>query len=148
MTKLISTIISWFELIPHSLHALLARLAIALVFWNSGRTKVPDWNFLSVNENTLLLFTDEYKVPFIPPYPAAFMAQTAEHIFPILLVIGLGSRFSALALLGMTTVIELFVYPDAYVVHGTWAVILIFIIKYGPGAISLDHLLNKIKMPN
>ena len=143
MTKLISTIISWFELIPHSLHALLARFAIALVFWNSGRTKVPDWNFFSVNENTLQLFTDEYKVPFIPPYPAALMAQTAEHTFPILLVIGLASRFSALALLGMTTVIELFVYPDAYVIHGTWAAILIFIIKYGPGAISLDHLFKK-----
>jgi putative oxidoreductase len=126
MKKLISTIIRLFEMIPHCFHALLARVAIALVFWNSGRTKVPDWNFLSVNETTLQLFTEDYKVPF-----------------PILLIIGLASRFSALALLGMTLVIEIFVYPEAYVVHGTWAAILIFIMKYGPGMVSLDYLIGK-----
>lgn len=143
MNKLISSVIGLFELIPHWFHALLARVAIALVFWNSGRTKVPDWNFLSVNETTLQLFTEDYKVPFLSPNAAAYMAQTAEHVFPILLIIGLASRFSALALLGMTLVIEIFVYPDAYVVHGTWAAILIFIMKYGPGMVSLDYLLSK-----
>ena len=143
MNKLMNSVIGLFELIPHWFHALLARVAIALVFWNSGRTKVPDWNFLSVNETTLQLFTDDYKVPFLSPTVAAYMAQTAEHVFPILLIIGLASRFSALALLGMTLVIEIFVYPDAYVVHGTWATILIFIMKYGPGVISLDYLIGK-----
>ena len=143
MKKLITSIIGLFELIPHWFHALLARVAIALVFWNSGRTKVPDWNFFAVNETTLQLFTEDYKVPFLSPTVAAYLAQTAEHVFPILLVIGLASRFSALALLGMTLVIEIFVYPDAYVVHGTWAAILIFIVKYGPGMVSFDHLLKR-----
>ena len=143
MRKLINSIIGLFELIPHWFHALLARLAIAMVFWNSGRTKVPDWNFFAVNENTLTLFSEEYKVPLLSPTVAAYLAQTAEHVFPVLLIIGLASRFSALALLGMTLVIEIFVYPDAYVVHGTWAAILIFIMKYGPGAVSIDHLIGK-----
>lgn len=143
MRNLITSIISLFDLIPHWFHALLARFAIALVFLNSGRTKVPDWNFLAVNETTLQLFTEDYKVPFLSPTVAAYMAQTAEHMFPVLLIIGLASRFSALALLGMTLVIEIFVYPDAYVVHGTWAAILIFIMKYGPGIVSLDYLLKR-----
>ncbi len=143
IAKLITKIIGLFNLIPQWFHALLARVAIALVFWNSGRTKVPDWNFFAVNETTLQLFMEDYKVPLLNPKLAAFMAQSAEHIFPILLVIGLASRFSALALLGMTLVIEIFVYPDAYVVHGTWAAILIFIMKYGPGAISVDHFIRK-----
>jgi putative oxidoreductase len=143
MRKLISWVIGFFEMIPHWFHGLLARVAIALVFWNSGRTKVPDWNFFAVNETTLQLFTEDYKVPFLSATIAAYMAQTAEHVFPILLIIGLASRFSALALLGMTLVIEIFVYPEAYVVHGTWAAILIFIMKYGPGMVSLDYLIRK-----
>lgn len=143
MKKLITSVIGLFELIPHWFHALLARVAIALVFWNSGRTKVPDWNFFAVNETTLQLFTEDYKVPLLSPQIAAYMSQTAEHVFPVLLIIGLASRFSALALLCMTAVIEIFVYPGAYVVHGTWAAILIFIMKYGPGAVSLDRLIRK-----
>ena len=143
MNKLINIVIGLFELIPHWFHALLARVAIALVFWNSGRTKVPDWNFFAVNETTLQLFMEDYKVPLLSPPIAAYMSQTAEHVFPILLIIGFASRFSALALLCMTAVIEIFVYPDAYVLHGTWAAILIFIMKYGPGVISLDYLIGK-----
>jgi putative oxidoreductase len=139
MTKLIRTCIAYMEMLPYSALALLGRLAIGLVFWNSARTKVEGWDIFHVNEGTLQLFTEEYKLPIIPPETAALMAQLAEHTFSILIIIGLATRFSALALLGMTLVIEIFVYPDAYVLHGTWAAILIMLIKFGPGKIALDH---------
>jgi putative oxidoreductase len=67
----------------------------------------------------------------------------AEHVFPFLLLIGLATRFSALALLGMTLVIQLFVYPDAYATHGTWAALLLYLMARGPGALSIDHWLAR-----
>jgi putative oxidoreductase len=143
MTAFIRACISYFERLPYFALALLGRFAIGLVFWNSARTKVEGWDIFHVNEGTLQLFTEEYKLPIIPPEIAALMAQLAEHTFSVLLIVGLATRFSALALLGMTLVIEIFVYPDAYVVHGTWATILIMLIKYGPGKISLDHFIAK-----
>jgi putative oxidoreductase len=139
MRTALKRILSVMESFPHSFLALLGRLAIGLVFWNSARTKVEGWDIFHVNEGTLQLFTEEYKLPIIPPETAALMAQLAEHTFSILIIIGLATRFSALALLGMTLVIEIFVYPDAYVLHGTWAAILIMLIKFGPGKIALDH---------
>jgi putative oxidoreductase len=143
MTRLVRWIVSLFERIPHSLIALLARLAIGLVFWKSGRTKVDGWNVFSVNENTKFLFAEEYKVPFLPPETAAMLAQLAEHALPVLLFVGLATRFSALGLLAMTAVIQIFVYPLAYPLHGTWAAILLYLMKFGPGTFSLDHLLAK-----
>lgn len=143
MRTLIRKLIGAMEMLPHSVIALLGRFAIGLVFWNSARTKVIGWDVFHVNENTLTLFTEEYKLPIIPPELAALMAQLAEHAFSILLIVGLATRFSALALFGMTLVIEIFVYPDAYVVHGTWATILLMLVKYGPGKISLDHIISK-----
>ena len=128
---------------PHSLIGLIGRLAIGLVFWNSGRTKVQDWNIFHVNDSTLFLFKEEYKLPVVPPELAALGAQVAEHAFPILLILGLATRFSALALLVMTLVIQIFVYPNAYVVHGTWAAILLMLIKYGPGQISADNFISR-----
>jgi putative oxidoreductase len=145
MTRLVQWIVGLFARIPHSLIALLARFAIGLVFWNSGRTKVEGWNVFSVNDNTKFLFAEEYKLPFLPPETAALLAQLAEHTLPILLFIGLATRFSALGLLAMTAVIEIFIYPTAYVLHGTWAAILLYLMKYGPGIFSLDHLLAKRK---
>jgi len=71
------------------------------------------------------------------------MAATAEHLFPLLLLLGLGTRFSALALLGMTLVIEVFVYPDAYPTHGTWAAVLLYLIARGPGVLSIDNWLAR-----
>lgn len=140
------------ERIPHSLIAFLARFSIAATFWNSGQTKVaglavnlvtgefvPGWPRLS--DSALALFQDEYKLPFISPALAAPMAATAEHLFPILILIGLATRFSALALLGMTLVIQIFVYPGAYATHGTWAAVLLYLIARGPGALSVDHWL-------
>jgi len=143
MKKLVTTAIAAMERIPYSLIALVGRFAMALVFWNSGRTKVEGWNIFAVNDKTLFLFTEEYKVPILPPGTAALLAQMAEHVFPILLVLGLATRFSALGLLGMTLVIQIFVYPGAYVVHGTWAAILLMLMRFGPGAIALDRMVAR-----
>ena len=127
------------ERIPYSLVALLARFAVAGVFWRSGQTKVE--GFFMVKENTFFLFREEYKVPLLPPDTAAYLSTIAEHVFPVLLVIGLASRLSALGLFCMTAVIQLFVYPDGWPDHILWAACLLLIIARGPGAISLDHLI-------
>lgn len=121
--------------LPNDLIALVARLSIAAVFWQSGQTKVEGWR---LSDSALYLFENEYKLPLVDPWLAAHLAAFAEHFFPILLVIGLASRLSALALLAMTLVIEIFVYPAAWPTHGTWAACLLFIAARGPGRISLD----------
>ena len=138
-----NAIIRLFERIPYSLTALVGRIGIGLTFWNSGRTKVDGWNLLKVNDKTLFLFTEEYKLPYVPPELAALAAQVAEHVFPALIILGLATRFSALGLLGMTLVIGVLVYPGAYVVHATWAAILLMLMTYGPGRIALDHLIGR-----
>ncbi|MGD9832481.1 MAG: DoxX family protein [Piscinibacter sp.] len=152
IARLIGRAVGQFERIPHTLIAFVARFSIAAVFWNSGQTKVQgfvlnlvsgefEFGWPSLSDSALALFQDEYKLPFIPPELAAPMAATAEHVFPFLLLIGLGTRFSALALLGMTLVIQLFVYPGAYATHGTWAAVLLYLIARGPGLWSVDHWL-------
>jgi putative oxidoreductase len=125
------------ERIPYSAVALLSRLAVASVFWRSGQTKV---NGFRLREETFVLFREEYKVPLLPPDLAAYMATIAEHVFPVLLVIGFASRLSALGLFGMTLVIQVFVYPSGWPEHILWFALLLSIVARGPGAISLDHL--------
>jgi putative oxidoreductase len=127
------------EAIPYSLVALLARVAIATVFWRSGQTKVG--GFLDIKDTTFFLFKEEYKVPLLPPDLAAYLTTYAEHIFPVLLVVGLATRLSALALFVMTAVIQIFVYPDGWPEHILWFALLLVIIARGPGALSLDHLI-------
>ena len=107
------------RLLPEALLLLVARVAIAAVFFLSGRTKVT--GFLELKPSTYTLFRSEYALPLIPPDWAAHLATYAEHLFPLLLVLGLMTRLSAAALLGMTLVIEVFVYPDAWPTHQTWA---------------------------
>lgn len=128
------------ELVGHSFLALVCRISIAAIFFLSGRTKVD--GFLTVNASAISLFRDEYKLPVIPPELAAHMAAYAEHFFPLLLVLGLLTRFSALALLGMTAVIQLFVYPDAWPTHLSWAGLLLYVAARGPGAVSLDRAIG------
>ncbi|MDY7577805.1 DoxX family protein [Herbaspirillum sp. RTI4] len=123
--------------IPHSLLALTARLSIAGVFFLSGRTKVS--GYLTITDSTYDLFKNEYKIPLLPSDLAAHLAAYAEHAFPLLLVLGLFTRFSALALLGMTAVIEIFVYPDAWSTHLSWAGLLLYLVGRGAGVFSLDH---------
>jgi putative oxidoreductase len=126
------------ERIPYSLVALVARFAAASVFWRSGQTKVEGF---MIKENTFYLFREEYMVPLLPPDVAAYLSTFAEHLFPVLLIIGLASRLSALALLFMTAVIQIFVYPDGWPEHILWVSSLFPIFARGPGAISLDHLI-------
>ncbi len=126
--------------IGHSLLALAARFAIAGIFFLSGRTKVEGW--LTVSENAIALFADEYKVPVLAPALAAHLATYAEHLFPVLLVLGLFTRLSALALLGMTAVIQIFVYPDAWPTHLSWAALLLYLAGRGAGRVSLDRVLG------
>lgn len=125
------------RLIGHDLIALACRFGIAGVFFLSGRTKVD--GVLSVNENAVALFADEYKLPLLPPAFAAHMATYAEHLFPVLLVLGLFTRYSALALLGMTAVIQILVYPGAWPTHLTWAAALLYLAGRGGGAWSVDR---------
>ena len=125
--------------IAHPVLALVDRVAIAAIFFLSGRTKVD--GFLSVTDGAYALFREEYKVPLIRPEVAAHMAAYAEHLFPVLLVLGLFTRLSALALLGMTAVIQIFVYPDAWPTHLSWAGLLLYLAGRGAGPLSLDRLL-------
>lgn len=130
------------DLINDTLLALAARLALAAIFFLSGRTKVN--GLLTVNDSTYTLFRDEYKVPLIPPELAAHLATYAEHFLPILLVLGLFTRFSALALLGMTAVIQIFVYPSAWPTHLSWTALMLYLMGRGGGLLSMDYVL-KIK---
>lgn len=147
-------VINLFEQIPGSLIALVGRFSIAAVFWKSGQTKVEglaidiidgtyDFGWPRLSDSAIVLFKEEYRVPLISPDIAAHMAAFSEHLFPVLLLLGLGTRFAALSLLGMTSVIQFFVYPDAYPTHATWATILLYLIASGPGRISVDHWISR-----
>ncbi|WP_151671382.1 DoxX family protein [Nitrincola schmidtii] len=142
------------ELIPHALIALLGRFSIAAVFWLSGQTKIEGFAINIINgeyifgwptlaRSTIFLFQYEYQLPLIPADIAAVLATIAEHVFPILILLGLGTRVSALALLIMTAVIQFLVYPSAYALHGVWAVVLLYLMKNGAGVFSLDYLIHK-----
>ncbi len=150
LTRLIQFIIAMFARIPDSLIAFVGRFSIAAVFWKSGQTKIEglaidliDGRFNlgipKLADSTLMLFQYEYQIPLLPTLLAAVMATVAEHVFPILILVGLATRFSALALLIMTLVIQVFVYPSAYPTHGVWAAVLLYLIAKGPGALSIDH---------
>jgi putative oxidoreductase len=125
-------------LVTHDALALVNRVAIAAIFFLSGRTKVDGW--LTVNESAYTLFRDEFKLPLIPPEWAANLAAWAEHLFPVLLVLGLFTRLSALSLLGMTLVIQVLVYPDAWSTHLSWAGLLLYLVGRGGGRLALDQL--------
>lgn len=133
--------IALLDRIPASFFALMMRVAIFLVFFQSARTKVE--GFMTIKESTFYLFQNDYALPFVPYKVGAYMATFNEHVFSILILLGLATRFSSLVLFGMTMVIEIFVYPDAYVVHLTWASMLVYLIARGPGVVSLDHLVKR-----
>jgi putative oxidoreductase len=123
---------------------LIVRISLAGIFWRSGRTKVDEGSWLSVSDTAIFLFEEEYKGVPLPPEFAAYLATYAEHLFPVLLVVGLFTRLSALALLGMTLVIQIFVYPEAWwSVHMIWVALALVLIVRGGGSLSLDRLLAK-----
>lgn len=152
--RIITRLNLWLSRIPYSPIALLGRFAIAAVFWKSGQTKVDglaidivsgefSLGWPSLKPLAVFLFRDEYRLPLLSPELAATLAALAEHAFPVLLLLGLATRLSALALLMMTLVIQLLVYPGAYPVHGVWATVLLLLMSRGAGMFSLDHWLAR-----
>jgi putative oxidoreductase len=131
----LQAIVQKLNAIPYSVIALIARAATFSVFFRSGTQKLSDWN------STLLLFQNEYHVPVLPPNIAAYIAASLELGASTLVLIGLCTRVSVTALLGMTAVIEIFVYPMAWPDHIQWLAFMFIIFARGPGRISLDALL-------
>lgn len=151
---LVRWLVSMLGRLPDSLILFLGRFSIAAVFWKSGQTKIEglaidlingEWQlgWPRLSDSAVTLFQYEYSLPLIPPAWAASMAAFGEHLFPVLLLAGLATRLSALALLSMTLVIQIFVYPDAYPTHGVWATVLLVLIAKGPGKLSLDQWLAR-----
>ena len=143
-----------FRKIPESVILLVARFAIAAVFWRSGQTKIEGFSLdliaMKVElglprlaESTGFLFEYEYDLPLIPPMAAAILATLAEHILPILILSGLFTRLAGFGIAMMTLVIQLFVYPDAYPTHATWLAIALLLMYRGAGIFSFDHWLAK-----
>ncbi len=135
--------------LPNTLLAFVARFSIAAVFWKSGQTKIEGLaidivsgeftlGMPRLSDNAVFLFKEEYRLPVLSPELGATLAALGEHILPIFILLGLATRLSALGLLGMTLVIQLFVYPDAYPTHGTWAAVLLYLMAHGPGKLSID----------
>lgn len=128
--------------IPRDLVQLAMRGGLAGIFWSSARTKVD--GLLTVSDNTFYLFEEEYRLPLLDAELAAYLATYAEHLLPILLVLGLASRMAALGLFAMTLTIQLFVYPDAFLsAHSGWFALALGVMAFGPGKLSIDHLLTR-----
>ena len=121
-----------------------ARLALASVFWWSGRSKIEEGTLLSISDGTYFLFENEYTGVPLPPAISAVMATAAEHILPIMLVLGLATRLSALGLFMMTMVIQIFVYPEAFwSVHLLWFALALVLVTHGAGRFSLDNIIDR-----
>ena len=148
-SALVQRVHRFMHTLPHFVMAFVARFSIAAVFWKSGQTKIEGFaidivsgdftlGIPRLSNSAVFLFKEEYKLPFLSPELAATMAALGEHILPVLILFGLATRLSALGLLVMTLVIQVFVYPGAYATHGTWAAVLLFLMAYGPGKLSID----------
>jgi len=133
-------VIAALDCIPYWFIALAARIFPAAVFWQSGQTKVAGFH---LKPSAIALFQNEYQLPLVDPTAVAYASAFSEHLFPILLVVGFATRFSALALMFMTAVIEVFVFPDAWPTHGVWGTCFLVVIARGPGWLSVDHLIAR-----
>lgn len=134
--SVLTQILGWLDRLPYTLLAIPLRFALATVFWKSGMTKLSSW------ETTVALFADEYRVPLLPPELAAYMAASVELTTPVLLIFGFLTRPAAATLLGMTAVIQIFVYPQSWPIHIQWAAMLLILLARGPGKISVDWLIR------
>jgi putative oxidoreductase len=132
-----ASIVARLNAVPYWVLAIPLRLAVATIFWNSAMTKLANW------DTALSLFAEEYKVPLLPPELAAYMAVSIELAAPVLLMLGLLTRATSLVLLGMTAVIEIFVYPLAWPTHLQWTAMLLVLLCRGPGKLSLDALIGR-----
>jgi putative oxidoreductase len=133
----IQNVLRGLDAVPYALLALPLRVAVATVYWNSAMAKLANW------DTTLFMFEEEYRVPILPPEVAANMALSIELTTPVLLIIGLLTRPAAAVLLGMTAVIQVFVYPGAWPTHIQWAAMLLVLVCRGAGKISLDLLIRR-----
>jgi putative oxidoreductase len=124
-------------LLPVSVIQLMARFSLAVIFWRSGQAKLANWDL------TLQLFANEYRVPVLPPEIAAPLAAAVELSCPVLLVLGLFTRIATLPMIGMTLVIQLFVYPMSWADHLVWMTLLLLLLSRGPGVVSLDYLAKR-----
>jgi putative oxidoreductase len=148
LTKKVNLIFE--KIIPLAMLSLIARLAIASVFWRSVQTKInggmflgQSWEFYNINPITFTLFAEEYKVPLLSPVLSAYMATLGEFFFSLAIALGFATRLSALGLLGMTCVIQFFVLPEGWPTHMLWAAILLYLIKFGAGFLSVDYFIKK-----
>ncbi|WP_439668942.1 DoxX family protein [Cupriavidus necator] len=130
-------VVDWLDRMPYTILAIPLRLAVATVFWNSAMAKLANW------ATAVELFREEYRLPLLPPELAAYLAVSVELTTPVLLVLGLAARPVALILLGMITVIQLFVYPLAWPTHIQWAAMLLVLLARGGGALSVDWLIHR-----
>jgi putative oxidoreductase len=135
--------------IPQDLSLLLGRLAIASVFWRSAQTKISGWEFLDqswkffdISDSAIMLFQYEYNLPLLSPRVAAYLGTTAEFFLPLLLVLGLGTRFAALGLFLVTCIIQFMVFPDAWPTHILWFAILVYLMQKGSGRLGVDYFLR------
>jgi putative oxidoreductase len=141
---MVASLIRLFERIPYSFIALLARLSVAWQFWIAGRARVDGgWDVWEPRSATMTLYLGGLNIRWIPYEAAAIATQLAEFALPVLLAVGLASRFAALGLLVLVIVFEVFVHPGPYAIHGMWAALLLLIIKAGPGSVSLDSALGR-----
>lgn len=145
LTRCYDRFSSMCKALPEDAILLLARVAIASVFWRSVQTKITgweafgqSWQFFNLSPSTVMLFQYEYQLPLLAPQLAAYMGTTAEFFLPLLLVLGFGTRFAALGLLGVTAVIQFLVLPDGWPTHILWFAILFYLLKHGGGRVALD----------
>ena len=142
--QLVAPVIRLFERIPYSAIALLARLSVAWQFWVAGRDRVDGgFDVWVPRSSTMTMYLGGWNLRWIPYEAAAIATQLAEFVLPVLLAVGLASRFAAFGLLVLVIVFEIFVHPGPYALHGMWAALLLLIIKAGPGSISLDSALGR-----
>lgn len=149
MKQVLEKINVLFSKLPEDVLALVARIAIGLVFWKSAQTKIvgdsilgQKWEFFNLGDTTFMLFEYDYALPFIPSDIAAYMATFGEFFLGLAIMIGFLTRLTALGLFGMTLVIQIFVYPEAWALHLTWAVPLLYLIKHGGGKLSVDNIIK------
>lgn len=135
--RLLVRVRAWLEAVPYAVLALFLRFGVAWTFWSSAQVKLINW------QRTLELFAEEYRVPLLPPELAASMALSVEVAAPLLLALGLFTRFAIVVLLGMTAVIEIFVYPEAWPTHLQWMAMMLVLLCRGAGTVSLDHLVHR-----
>lgn len=145
LEQFIQMLVRFCERIPHGLIALCCRFGVGMVFWQSGRTKVEGWNLFDLQASQKFLFTQVHPVPGVPWEVAAQLAAIGEHVLPLLLFLGLATRFASIGLLLMTLIIQI-ALPTGFTTHFLWAAVLLYLLARGPGMLSIDNFIAKQRM--